>query len=214
MKNIFTRQKQAVLIAFFVFYLGSLTHGFAQTQPENWRHHEINVEINDALPVTIFYTFTDAFVSGIRGVGSEQIAHNSSSSPYYSLNYNYYLSPKFAVGLVLGYYNHKKKETYRDTDTGNETDFMYTSHIISLAANVKYIYIKKRNFQFYGRGLVGAGFIGNKRTHDASTENVSQVIPMFQIMPLGIRYGGSFAGFLELGFGLKGFIGVGLSYSF
>jgi hypothetical protein len=45
-------------------------------------------------------------------------------------------------------------------------------------------------------------------------ETVRQVMPVYQVTPLGLRAGGRLAGHLELGYGHKGILALGLSWSF
>lgn len=182
-------------------------------------HHEISIEMNDAIPVTFIYTIAEIGKDIIYIFGDQhQIKSSDSNSPFLSLNYNYFVSEKLGIGLNVGYFGRTVKRTYENRYTGELTYSKDKVSMVSITPNIKFIYFQKNRFQFYGRVLAGIALTTDKADVRNSSESISKKDTdswfLFQFMPLGFSYGGDFAIFGELGFGVKGIFGLGLRYQF
>lgn len=192
------------------------TSALAQTESQFYQN-EIKVEINDGLPPTFLFAFGDAIDDVIQS-NQNEISDEEDITPFLSITYNHFLSHKLAVGVDVGYYSYQTDEVYEDQDTHEKTYAHSNWTLFSIAPNIKYIYVDHPAFDFYGRALIGLLY-GHSASEARSgsgtnTDSGNALFFMAQVMPLGVRFGRAFGGFVELGFGMKGFIGLGLSYKF
>lgn len=205
-----------------VLTVGLLNYSLSQSGGESDFHrHEFNLEINDGLPIQFFYAFRSVGEALFVGPFSQQakVEEKTRSTPYISASYNYYIKPWFAIGADAGFHLRNSKKTYRHKSTGELSYVSSKSNIASLAVNMKFIYVSKPYFQFYGRVLAGGMWYGEKVEREKGNELIkadpyNQISFTGQVMPLGFRFGGQLAGFVELGFGVKGVVGAGISYKF
>lgn len=212
------KKSQIIILLLFAF---GFYHAQAQDNELTQKgHHEISFEVNDAIPVSILFAFGDiaeGIVNNLIG-NKEKVSSSGNSTPFLSLNYNYFVSEKFAVGMNVGYFSDNSKKTYRDKSTDELTYTSDKTSLITITPNIKFIYVKKNRFQFYGRALAGVGLKTEKTKVRNSTETVSKKDNdpwfIFQVMPIGLSYGGDFAVYGEFGFGVKGLFGLGVRYQF
>jgi hypothetical protein len=96
--------------------------------------------------------------------------------------------------------------------------FLYKQVYYTIAAEVKCIYTQRFRSCFYGvLGLGISHFNESYDYYDGGFDEYNRTrgsIPNIQVTPFGFRYGGDFAGFLEIGLGYKGLLSCGLSYNF
>lgn len=93
----------------------------------------------------------------------------------------------------------------------------YTSSYTTVALGFDYRYLNQEWVQLYSGLGTGITFSSDKGTiFDTGVTEKSGNTPYFnfQLNLLGVRVGKSLAGFAELGFGYKGMINAGISYSF
>ncbi len=116
----------------------------------------------------------------------------------FTLSYNRVINnERWAFGLDLGYSS--MQATYKDGKTDNVSLF-------NVAPTATCYYKKSGIFRLYGSASVGAMF-----------DNSSDISPSFtfHFSPIGMRIGNNaIAGFLDLGYGFKGIINVGLQVGF
>lgn len=207
----------SVLIVFIVGSTGIL----AQEQESRFHRNELNVEVNDALPISIVFGFREATSSLFSENFSSQkkLDGTSSSIPFLSFSYNFYAQRWLGIGLDFGYYKSSRENTYIHKKTDEISIVNREESLFSTSLNMKFIYINLPKFQFYGRMLAGVMFYnseGERRVDNilVSENDYKATYFMGQMMPVGLRFGNQFAGFVEFGFGVKGFFGAGLSVKF
>src|SRR5699024_3561507 len=126
--------KKFILTSALIFgvFCTQMTYG----QSSSYLKDELNIEINDGFPPSFIMTFADVFSSIIRG---DQVNSDTKTSPFFSISYNHFLSPKFAIGLDIGYYRYESHKTFKDNDTQEKSysDTKWT--LYSIAPNIKYI---------------------------------------------------------------------------
>lgn len=119
----------------------------------------------------------------------------------YTLSYSHSLGKRFRIGgditYAATYMNFKNEEGAIQSSA--------TMHFPMIMVSGRCDYVRKKNFIFYGDAALGAmACIGDGATFS----------PAFQIDPLGFRFGRQVAGFLEVGFGMRGILTAGLEVSF
>lgn len=119
------------------------------------------------------------------------------------------IAHKFNWGITAGY-DAILSSDIKDKDTLVGKGY---SNRITIALEGDYRYINKDIFQMYS-GL-GLGYTFRKDTYnpDIGPEQTNNINHFnFQLTAVGVRFGKSLGGFMELGFGYKGILNFGLSY--
>lgn len=75
-------------------------------------------------------------------------------------------------------------------------------------------YFSSGRFTMYGSWGVGAMVLLSKQNYDGEESFNSGVAIMGNAYPLGFSYGGKTKGFVELGWGARGFVSAGVHYNF
>lgn len=136
------------------------------------------------------------------------------------LGYGRSLNKVISMGFMFGYqgfsYSGEARQSSYD-QWGNylyDTIYSVTSHdnLLSGVARVQFAYVNKPFIRMYSGVAIGVtvdfakGTIGN----DEYTER--KLMPAGQLTLMGLRFGRSFGGFFEFGFGSYGIINAGVSY--
>ncbi|MBG9375064.1 hypothetical protein I5907_02405 [Panacibacter sp. DH6] len=101
-------------------------------------------------------------------------------------------------------------ERLKITDYSGEQESTYKRNMNTVLTGLHYNYVMRRNFSVYSGFEAGLRF--NSYTGETDKTAITQFA--YQIVGGGIRYGSTFAGFTELGFGAKGWIRTGISLAF
>ena len=162
--------------------------------------------------------------AGMSGFVSMPSAMTGAAFITYRRSITHKLSLGFTAGLDnesgdLSYGNPEQNATGLEGTTGHYIVRSYT-----LATEALFAYIKKGRFMFYGYGGAGATIFkdnytlyygnGTPVTLPSNPYTYSHTYFNMQVSPIGIRFGGNIAGFVEMGFGYKGLISGGLSARF
>ncbi len=120
------------------------------------------------------------------------------------LNYKYYFSNKFTLGINVAYENISNLGSY-----------------FTVAPEFSYAYMDTKNdrirIKLYGSGSFGLTVFDDYHVYNnlyAHHSDESGAKVTGHASPFGIRIGRKFAGFMELGFGYKGLVNGGLCYRF
>jgi opacity protein-like surface antigen len=127
-----------------------------------------------------------------------------------SFTYLYNFNKLIALGGSLGY---EYASGYLTNSKGITTGNIYMN-FANLAVECDFTYRVWENVKLYGMvGLAATWLNANYSYSDPSHGNliISSVIPNLQVTPFGIRFGKQVGGFMEIGFGYKGWVNAGLS---
>lgn len=178
-------KKSFFILVIFTFF------GFSLYAQEDEKVHEFRAHLSDG------FTFTITSLLSSVLVPSED--PEISSTPHISASYRYHINPRFLIGGDIGF----QSVTWKP-DRGS-TKF---TTIMPLA---EYYYLNKPKVKLYGNAMVGLG-IGSFK--DSGGEITSGTFPSFQLNPIGVRIGRNYAGFAEVGAGVKGIFTAGFSAKF
>ncbi|MCD6597810.1 MAG: outer membrane beta-barrel protein, partial [Bacteroidales bacterium] len=156
--------------------------------------HQTFKEITVNLAVTIFT------------VGNVNTVYQSGSGTFY-LGYRYHLSKHFSMGIDAAYQSILEEVRNSDERVGN-----LKRKYITASALTNISYINRPAFQLYS--TISAGYIqgkGNYTPVEGEEESMTDGFFGFQVNPVGIRFGRTVGGFVELGYGYKGVLNFGLS---
>ena len=169
---------------------------FAQTETEEsqFKRHQIAIG-SPIFTVQEIATGLSAIISDIIGQDVDEIK----SKGTFSLSYRYFPSRRWGFG-VTGVYE-KIEVNYKNPTAKS------TFNTIAVMANGQYNHIIRPRFDLYSR--LGAGICNFNQSGGMGNSNNN--VFAFQITALGIRAGGVFNAFAELGFGYEGILHAGVS---
>jgi len=204
----------------------------AYTNPANAQHADWYIDQHNE-----FYlqegiaTFEEA--NGWEGLGSNMSGYISMPrlrTGSLFITYRHFFIDRFAVGLTVGIDNEEGDLSLGDPKhNASGVDGIsghYDVHTYTISLEALWAYKKEQQFMFYG--YLGMGITHYEDYYSQDTGWYYYRIPSLpsnpydyqefhyaiQVTPLGFRFGRTIAGFLELGFGYKGFISGGISARF
>ena len=128
-----------------------------------------------------------------------------------NIEVQYAVNDWLALGgsVAVGYAS--AKSVFSETGVVNKSvEALYPTLCISAQTR----YFSSGKFAMYGSWGAGVmALISSQKTTESSNDQVG-VIPMVNLYPLGLSYGGDLGGFLEAGWGAKGFVNMGVYYNF
>lgn len=173
---------------------------------QDLKRHEINLGVGILSSNQFIDALTQVIVSSIPyNVKLE----NSTSYGAIHVAYRYSIIRRLSLGGIFVYDYNNADAVQMDIKRGK-----FNNHYITLAAEVDFKYIDREKFKLYSLVGVGATLL-HQVYHDnfiSNTEKNSNVFFNFQITPIGIKFGNTFGGLAELGFGYKGIITAGFVY--
>lgn len=127
----------------------------------------------------------------------------------FSFSYKYYVSQRFAAGLTI--ISDRVAGDLVDRD-----DILIGSmkrHYLTIAPELKLVYVNERLFRLYGTAGIGYTF-GTEHSEDlqgVEDEPFHINHLNFHITPVGFRFGRTVGVFAEIGIGYKGVVAAGIS---
>ncbi|MBO9566442.1 MAG: outer membrane beta-barrel protein [Niastella sp.] len=170
---------------------------FAQTEteePPEFKRHQIAIG-SPVFTVQEIATGLSAIVSDIVGQDVDDVK----SKGAFSLSYRYFISRRWGVG-VTGVYE-RIEVNYKNPAAKS------TFNTIAVMANAQFNHVIRPRFDLYSR--LGAGICNFNQS--GGMGNSSDNVFAFQVTALGMRAGGVFNAFAELGFGYEGILHAGFS---
>lgn len=127
----------------------------------------------------------------------------------FQLGYKYSVTDKINLGISLAY-EWAKANSFKDMETLGKLHSDY----YTVAVEADYVYFRKENFTFYSTLGLGGTLYEQVSKIDGTKDSSNRTNLNFQISPVGIKYGGHFGFFSEIGFGYKGLFNFGVFSSF
>lgn len=160
----------------------------------------VSIGVSDNLIMGTVFGVASAFGAAFDALADSTVTEFD-FLPLFSLKYEYKPGRRrLGVGAEVLYspFITNKYDKY-----GEPSD-KCVDNIVMLLADFKWVYFSKGVVELYGN--LGAG---------VCSIDFEDFAPSFQVNPLGISLGnGHCSGFIEGGFGLKGFVSAGFEYSF
>ncbi|MDR3266588.1 MAG: hypothetical protein LBT24_03355, partial [Tannerella sp.] len=176
---------------------------------EDERKHEISLGAGIFSTSNLAFAYGDAIVNSIDFAGNvkfeEQVA-----SPVFHLNYKYFTSKRFSIGVTLTAGTEKANGMAE-----NQYDGKLKRFYSNIAIEPVYNYINKKYFKLYL--LAGAGLLYLHQDYTPENrDKKGQTLYTFdfQLTPIGIKVGNTLGAYLEGGIGYKGIISCGVFYRF
>lgn len=185
----------------------------AQSTETPARHH-INVMVSDGLTLDILHSFTTILSSTAKANEKKIGDEMNSSSGMWAVRYHYDVNNFWSLGGEVGYQRQSTEQTLENQQTQlrRNEEMLTNAYLLMGYAKLNYYTNQSGRFQIYGN--LSAGVLLLDSSGSEVFEDASDAYVAFQLNPIGVSYGGALSGFLEAGFGYKGFLTIGLSYAF
>ncbi|WP_417603442.1 hypothetical protein [Owenweeksia hongkongensis] len=143
---------------------------------------------------------------------------SDNSSPVFFADVSFFRYKKLEVGVNLGYQQLSTNKAFYgnpDPNTGIYPLETVTIDVFSFMPELRINWLTAADgkFEMYSGASFGLSFLNEEHSVNTS-ENESYKQPTIHVNGLGLRFGDKFGGFLELGFGARGFMSCGLSYRY
>lgn len=186
---------------------------FAQNDNKNDKH-EVRAYYGEPLGMDLMNILSDGLTDALSGQ-----TRSTSRVGLFGLGYRYKIN-RFKLGADLSYVGYKSDVKMSKNGT---TDYKTSEHNFIVLPSADFVYYKRGILELYGGAGFGALFGTSKYTSvtDAGKKYLNNNLTdqslsfAFHVAPIAIRLGNDrIGGFAELGYGMKGFVNVGLSFKF
>ncbi|MEJ5102164.1 hypothetical protein [Chryseobacterium sp. MYb328] len=131
------------------------------------------------------------------------------------------ISPSSNGVAAFGVMMYSKNMNWRyGIDVTNEffgkTESVSKQNITSILPKIDYFWLRKNKLGLYSGGSIGVNFASTTYVNkDTKKENKDSSTGFgFNVVPIGLRYGGDLSVFVETNIGMKGIAQAGVSYRF
>ncbi len=182
-------------IATIAVSLSVSAQGISAVEGAEWRDHEVSLSYGY---ITQQFLFNNLFqLISLGQADIEPLLFGAASGEYL-----YYVNKFIGLGGTLSY------EYGREAP--NQKELRARFHYCTVMPTAKFYWFNRPYVGMYTNISVGATFgLGVK-----NGEFESRILPAFHLGAVGLEAGGQLRGFLEVGFGVKGFIQAGIRYKF
>ncbi len=201
--NLIQDMKKIFLLLFVLFSVAGL-------RAQSYHHHDFSLSYGMLTPDR-FYTFKSAILDD-QLPDSRYIRDNYKSPGNVFFTYRFVTLNEFLMWSgTVGYGTSSSEIFYMGQKQG-----IIDRQFITGAFELQYRYVNNGSFQMYsgaGIGLTLGKELFTAQAEGLTSDNRTMMLPGYQINLAGVRFGKRLAVYLELGYGYKGIMNVGLSYS-
>lgn len=171
-----------------------------------------------AIDETIVTIFDDMIISLLSLGDLKPTSSDVTGAGLIEFRYKYFVSEKVSFGLRAGYVKYDHKDSFTLSD-GTKFTTNWNDQYITTMLDFNFYYLNNENVSLYSGVGAGASFVSSEVTsvtdpkyNSNATDNTTLLA--FQLNAFGVRFGKSFGGFAELGFGYSGILNGGLYLKF
>ncbi|TWF42951.1 hypothetical protein FHW36_102713 [Chitinophaga polysaccharea] len=173
--------------------------------------HEVRIGYSDGFTLAndeiLPRMMTNIFVAVLTGT---KTTVNTRTFGVIETGYRFQLTKHIKLGADVAY---QLARTEIKTQESADIEKYKTNYFIILPT-IQFSYIKTNLLDFYGSAATGAYMSSSQRISAEKSAQRSKFDFAYQVNPVGLRVGRKLGGFVELGFGTKGFATAGISYKF
>lgn len=186
-----------------------LTAGFTFAQHMPTKSDNLLAPIRIKLSAGL-YTSKDIYTN--LEYGTNDVWGKNATATYF-LSFSFFQHKKLEVGLGLGY-QRGRRENQVIFQNGTYIDEERPVYFYTFMPELRLNWIQSEDglFELYSGASVGITFV-DEQNPDPS-ENDFFPIPAFHINGLGMSFGKTFTGFMEIGMGSRGLLSGGIAYRF
>ena len=182
-------------IATLAISFGASAQGVSAQQGAEYRPHEVSLSYGYITQQFLVNNFIHRVTLGQGDI--EPMLFGAVSGEYL-----YFVNKHIGVGGTLSY------EYGREAP--NKENLKARFHYCTVMPTAKFYWFNRPYVGMYTNISAGATFgLGTK-----NGEFETRILPAFHLGAVGLEAGGQLRGFLEVGFGVKGFIQAGIRYKF
>ena len=175
--------------------------------------HELRLSVSDGLPLGI----TGILGNGLSDVLLGNKRSDEKTTMVFGLGYRYSIH-RFRVGADLGFAQASSKLALAGEKAPSIKEKGLNFLVLPTA---EFVYFKRNLFELYGGASVGVDLVRqsesklDEKGKSASEKNSLSANLAYQVNPIAFRVGNDrIGGFMEAGFGHKGFLTAGVSLKF
>ncbi len=211
--------KQFLLTATLLMFVSSICYGQIDRvrDSEYYPRNEIYIQYGTPSVTELSTMLSEEY----RSIGFSGDSRNHKFSGIPAIGYNFFISPKAAIGIDFGF-GYASADIYltgADDFPVTEPLFLYRTLVNNYAAHLSgtYIYWTSGAMECSGAVYVGVNFMDQSIVEINTKEPIplpeakDRVRFSYHITAIKFRYGETIGGFAELGFGYRGLVNVGLS---
>ncbi len=149
--------------------------------------------------------FSDTYVTIASGITGEPIGSDYPTVGPIIASYAFFLSDRITLGPEFNIIQLDIKNTYSSGEVTRD-HFLITN----LSARVDFYYVQNEKIELYSGASLGGSYIFEQSV-DPDEEDNSAPFVSYHLNFFGIRFGKSWAGYAEVGFGRNGLMNFGIS---
>lgn len=205
-----------IILILAILFLGVYTNAQDTKNQISIGYGVVSIQgIADAELTILSDLFTDIFT-----LGTTKINSSSTGTGVIELRMKHFVGERVSIGIRMNYanYNHEDDITFTD---GSTTTMKWYNRFITGMLDFNFYYIHKEGFSLYSGIAVGGSFNQTEISNISNTTNVgsndktdNSTLFAFHVNGIGARFGKTFGGFVEAGFGYSGLMSGGLYLNF
>lgn len=149
--------------------------------------------------------FTDTYVTITSGITGEPVSSEYPAVGPVIASYTFFVSKHIAIGPEFNLLQLDINSTYSSSQVTRDR-FLITN----LSARIDFYYVHNEKIELYSGASLGGAYIFEQSV-DQDEENNSAPFVSYHLNFFGVRFGKSWAGYAEAGFGRNGLINFGIS---
>jgi hypothetical protein len=203
------------LIPLFSFLLVFTVTAFSQKADQSTLYNDVNISYG----IGTIYLFTSEVQHSYDYYNSYYNYKQSdiNSMGTLMIGYNRMLNKVIMIGFVASYMNCNYKRTYTNYDGSSLGEATFNDNMLSGIAKFTFNYVNKPIVRVYSAAGMGITVDLSKVQGDlpqSVQESARKILFAGQVTFMGVRFGRSFGGFCEFGFGTNSIITAGFNYQF
>lgn len=167
--------------------------------------YEIRVGYGILSDMQLIAAFSDTYVTMASGITGEPISSEYPTVGPIIASCNFFLSERITLGPEFNIMQLDIKNTYSSGEITRD-HFLITN----LSARIDFYYVKNEKIELYSGASLGGSYIFEQSV-DPDEEDNSAPFVSYHLNFFGIRFGQSWAGYAEVGFGRNGLMNFGIS---
>lgn len=175
-----------------------------KTDPQQTKH-ELRMGYGVLSDMQLIAAFSDTYTTVVSGITGEPIDSKYPAAGPFIGSFTFFVSKHIALGPEINLMQLNINNTYSSGEVTRDCFF-----ITNLSARVDFYYAQNEKIELYSGASLGGTYIF-EQSLDPDEEDNSAPFVSYHLNFFGIRYGKSWAGYAEVGFGRNGLINFGIS---
>ena len=167
-------------------------------------NHEIHFGYGFLSDIEIIAVFAERYSRTIGAFAGHITSTELSTTGPVIIGFNFRNSKKLTIGPEINLMQLKIRDRYSSGITVHGSYF-----VTNVSSRIDFRYVKRENLQMYSGIMLGISYIFDQSSDEL--DDNSTLFPSYQLNFFGIRFGKSWGGYAEIGFGRNGLLNIGVS---